>query len=166
MDKLYITKKLKPIIERPNTCGFDIYLVTKEEPRLKELKVDISSVQTKLKSKISEVINEKYLAEETVFDDAENIADNQHKFYVIQQSSEYNPFDLGSWEKEEFKEEHLDSFMGFLFHFRYNEQDVWCFQKRRNITVTNRKKTSLTARIKRFDQGIIFEELNEQIVNQ
>ena len=72
---------------------------------------------------------------------------------------------MDTWTKEDFEEEQLGEFMGFFFHLRCNQQDVWCYQNRRSTTVTNRRKASLLARLKHYDAGWIFEEQNEIIVS-
>lgn len=165
MDKPEIVGKLKPILERPDSCGFEVFLITKTEPRLKKLNLSVVDLQVNLKRDISAVIKERYLADDAIYTGAENVADNQIKFYVVKQNSEYKPFDVNEWTSEEFKEEQLNEFMGFFFHFRYDQQDVWCYQNRRSTTVTNRRKSSLLARIKQYDGGWIFEEQTEKIVN-
>lgn len=165
MERPEIIEKLKPIIERPDSCGFEVFLVTKTEPRLKKLKLSVADLQANLKKDISSVIQERYLADDAVYSGTESVADNQIKFYVIEQNQEYKPFDVNEWTSEEFKEEHLNEFMGIFFHFRYDQQEVWCYQNRRSITITNRRRSSLLARIKRYDDGWIFEEQTERIVN-
>ena len=165
MNKAEIIQKLKPIVDRPDSCGFDAYLVAREEPRLKHLRLSITNLQASLKTDITSIIRERYIAEDAIYTSADNVADNQVKFYVIPQTGEYKPFDISAWTQEEFKEEHLDGFMGFFFHFRYDQQDVWCYQNRRSTTITNRKNTNKLARIKRYDNGWVFEEQNEKIVN-
>ena len=165
MDKAEIVSKLKPIIDRPDACGFEAFLVARSEPRLKKLSLSITDLQLNLKRDITAVIQDRYLADDAVYTGAENVADNQVKFYIVEQNEDYKPFDVDSWTKEDFKEEQLNEFMGFFFHFRYEQQNVWCYQNRRSTTVTNRKKSSLLARLKHYDGGWIFEEQNEKIVN-
>lgn len=165
MDKEEIVRKLKPIIERPDACGFEAFLVARSEPRLKKLNLSITDLQLNLKRDITSVIQNRYLADDAVYTGAENVADNQIKFYIVDQNDEYKPFNVDTWAKEDFKEEQLNDFMGFFFHFRYEQQDVWCYQNRRSTTVTNRKKSSLLARLKQYDGGWVFEEQNEKIVN-
>ena len=165
MDKAEIVSKLKPIIDRPDACGFEAFLVARTEPRLKKLNLSIADLQLNLKKDITAVIQDRYLADDAVYTGAENVADNQVKFYIVEQNEDYKPFDVDSWTKEDFKEEQLNEFMGFFFHFRYEQQNVWCYQNRRSTTVTNRKKSSLLARLKHYDGGWIFEEQNEKIVN-
>lgn len=165
MDRTKIVGKLKPIVERPDACGFEAFLVSRTMPRLKKLKLSITNLQVNLKRDIAAVIQERYLADDAIYTGAENVADNQVKFYIIEQNDEYKPFDLSTWTEEDFQEEQLNEFMGFFFHFRYDQQDVWCYQNRRSTTVTNRKKSNLLARIKHYDAGWIFEEQNDKVIS-
>ena len=165
MDKAEIVNKLKPLVERPDRCGFEAFLVTRNEPKLRKLDLSIANLHLHLKRNITAVIQERYLDEDAIYTKVDNIADNQVKFYIIEQNDEYKPLDVNAWEKDEFIEDQLNEFMGFFFHFRYAQQDVWCYQNRRSTTITNRKKSSTVTRIMHFEGGCFFEEQNEKIVN-
>lgn len=108
MDKTEIAKKLEPIIEKPDTCGFEAYLVARTEPRLKKLNLSIADLQLTLKRDIIAVIQDRYLPDDSVYTGAENVADNQIKFYIVEQNDEYKPFSVDTWTKEDFKEEQLN----------------------------------------------------------
>lgn len=165
IDKTEIFRKLKPIVENPDACGFEVYLVARTDPRLKRINMSIADLQPSLKRDIIAVIQDCFLDDDAVFTGAENVGDNQVKFYTVEQSDGYRPFDVDSWTCEDFKEEQLNEFMGFFFHFRYDNQDVWCYQNKRSITLTNRKKSNLLARLVHYEDGLIFEEQKEMIVN-
>ncbi len=165
MDKTEINRKLRMIVENPDACGFSAYLASRREPRLKELRLSRDKLHESLKTDMIGVLRDKYLSEDAVYTGAENAADDQHKFYIVEQTDEYKPFDLDKWEREEFKEEHLEDFMGVFFHFRYDQQDVWCYQNKRSVTVTNRKKTGTFARLMRYDKGWFLEEQKERVFN-
>lgn len=165
MEKAEIVGKIKRIVENPNTCGFEVYLVTKMEPRLKKLQLAREGLHSKLKADIIRVLQERYLADDALYADAMNVGDNQRRFYIIEQTDKYKPFDVDSWISEDFQEDHLNDFMGFIFAFRYDQQNVWCYQNRRSTTIANRKRANVWARIKRFDNGWIFQEQYENIVN-
>ena len=101
MDKIEIISKLEPLIEKTDICGFEAYLVSRAEPRLKKLKMSVDNLQQNLKRDITTVIKERYLAEDATYTDADNIADNQVKFYIVEQNDEYKPFNVDTWEKED-----------------------------------------------------------------
>ena len=48
----------------------------------------------KIEKSIIQAIKDKFLAETAEYVMAENIADNQNKFYLIEQSAKYKPFDF------------------------------------------------------------------------
>lgn len=158
MDSGTIREKLKPIIEQSDKCGFTAYLVVKEEPRLKKMMLEKDGLRVHLKDCMIGVIKNRYLADDATYTQAENVADNQFKFYIINQNEIYHPFNVDLWNCEDFKETDLSDFMGFIFAFRYDEQVVWCYQNKRSITVPNRKNTGIFTRLKHFEGGVIFEE--------
>ena len=165
MEKNKIIEKLKHIIEEPKKCGFEVYLFAKTEPKLKKLNLSKNNLHTNLKKNIVNIIQEKYFAEDAIYSNAESIADNQNKFYVINQTDEYKPFNVSNWKIEDFKEEHIDSFVGIFFVFRYDSQEIWCYQNKRSVTVTNKKKNNIIARIRSYESGVVFEEQKEQLIN-
>lgn len=165
MDKLEIVEKLNPIVSKPNFCGFGVYLLTKSEPRLKILKLSRNGLQPSLKAKMIECIKEKYISKEVSYVGSEYMIDNQEKYYVVEQTNEYKPFDIASWEMEDFKEDHLNDFMGFMFQFRYDQQEVWGYQKKRSITLSNRKNMNVIAKLLKFEDGYKFEEQREKIMS-
>lgn len=112
MEKEEIVKKLHPIIDDLGKCGFEVYLVSRTEPKLKKLQLSKEGLHKNLKADIANVIKEQYIIDEAIYAGAECISDNQVKFYVIEQNEQYNPFDVDSWTKEDFKEEQLDDFKG------------------------------------------------------
>ena len=67
------------------TCGFEVFVVTKESPRLKKLSLtetgEDGGLKGTLKNMMLEIITERYLTEDASYTPAENISDNQYKFY-------------------------------------------------------------------------------------
>lgn len=164
MDKNIIRETLKPIIEQTDKCGFAAYVVVKSEPRLRKMKLEKDGLRVHLKEHMVGVIQNRFLSEDATYTQAENVADNQYTFYVIEQNEDYHPFDIGSWTCTEFKENDLSDLRGFVFSFRYDDQVIWCYQNKRSITVPNRKNTGIFARLKHFDDGVIFEEQTDNPV--
>ena len=165
MNKDVIVNKLKPIVEQPKSCGFEAYLLAKTEPRLKKLNLSRNGLHEDLKMDLIDIIQDRFLSKDAIFAREEDLGDNQAKFYVIEQVEAYRPFDINSWKVDDFAEKNLDDFMGFLFCFRYGHQDIWCYQNKRNTTITNHRKTNTLARILRYDNGLLFENQNDNIVS-
>lgn len=164
MDRNIVREKLKPLIEQPDKCGFTAYIVVKQEPRLRKMKLERDGLRVHLKEHMTGVIQNRYLPEDATYAQAEQIADNQYTFYIINQNEDYHPFDIGSWTCMDFKETDLSDFIGFIFSFRYDDQVIWAYQNKRSITVPNRKNTGIFARLKQFDGGVIFEEQTDNPV--
>ena len=150
------------------TCGFEVFVVTKESPRLKKLSLtetgEDGGLKGTLKNMMLEIITERYLTEDASYTPAENIADNQYKFYIVQQTEQYHPFGFLSGEQEDFKEEHLKDITDFVFVFRYGTQTVYCFQKGKSITVPNRKGAAVMAKIFCHDDSVILDRQKEPLI--
>ncbi len=145
-------------------CGFEAYLLTKELKRLR-LAID-GDLEKNLKESIINVLKESYLSKGAKYLDVEKEVDERADYYVMQQTEDYKPFDIANWEKGKFSEEDLEKFKGFLFSLRANQQEIWCYQNRRNNSYTNRKKTNILARLKGYDDNKwIFKEQTEKIIS-
>lgn len=113
---------LNDIKDNPVHCGFEGFVVMKNEPRLKKLSFDEGRVdsgnnyKTTIKNMIVEAIAEKYLAESAEYISGEYIADNQNKFYIIPMTEAYSPFSyLDDTVTVAFKYEDVDDASGIVF---------------------------------------------------
>ena len=151
-------------------CGFEVFAVTKDPPRLKKISLtetgDNGGLKSTLKSMMLDVIRERYLSDDATYAPAENVADNQYKFYIVQQNEEYKPFEFLTGEQEDFKTENLKDITDFVFVFRYSTQTVSCFQKGRSIMVPNRKGAGLLAKILCHDDSIILDQQKEPLITK
>ena len=170
MDEALIIEGIKSILNDlvAQTCGFEVFAVTKEPPLLKKLTLaetgEDGGLKGTLKKMMLNIIKEHYLADDATYTLAKNVADNQHKFYIIQQTEDYQPFSFLSGEQEDFKEAYLCDITGFVFVFRYGTQKVYCYQKGRNITVPNRRGASLVTRLLCNDKSVILERQEESLI--
>ena len=164
MDETQIRDILNKIVDEPKKCGFMAYMLVKKEPRLKIMNLDMNDFRIHLKSSIISVLKDKFLSDEAKYSSSDDIADNQNKFYLFKQDDNYRPFPVTIWKEEPFSEEHLSELEGFIFVFRYDNQEVWCYQRKRSITVPNRRKTGVIARLINSEHGIVFEEQNDNFV--
>ena len=131
--------------------GFQAYAVTKEKPRLRTLSLTESGpdggLKRELRDLIREIIKSKFLSTDADYVAAKYIADEQHKFYIIPQDNDYNPFDFLHDTRDKFHKADLINITDFIFELRLENQSVYCFQKGRSVTVPNRKKASILARL-------------------
>ena len=165
MDKKEIVNSMKRLIDHHDLYGFEAYLVTDSEPQLKRLNLERNSLLPTLKEEIYEAIKEQYPLNAKDYANVKDVADNQEKYFMIEQDDDFYPFLINKWKTESFKEEHLNIFKGILFCFEYSGNRVWCYQNKRSITVTNRRKRNVLAYIKPYDNGVIFEEQKEKLVS-
>lgn len=79
-------------------CGFDAFIVMKDEPKLKSMSLSETqnangkSFREVLKEMIFSVINDIFLSPDAEYVDGTQLADNQHKFLIIKQSGAFTPF--------------------------------------------------------------------------
>lgn len=164
MDDNQIREILKKIVDEPDKCGFTAYMLVKNDPRLKLMNLEKDGLRIHLKNSIITVLEEKFLSDEAKYSTSDDIADNQNSFYIFKQNDNYRPFPVTSWNIEDFSENHLSELEGFIFLFRYDNQEIWCYQRKRSITIPNRKKTGIFASIFSSENGVIFKEQIENFV--
>lgn len=155
-------------------CGFEAYVVTKEEPRLRKIILHdpVNQDEGKLSFKktirntLLDVLAQKYLAPDTEYTPASNVADNQQKMYIIPQTEgEYYPFCYLNSTPVDFKESDLNDAVGLAFEYRKGQNEIlWLYQHLWAILVPNKKKTNLMARVTRMENGIVFYEQTEPLL--
>lgn len=144
--------------------GIDQNLTDESRPKQQD------NLEQNLMEVMISVIRERFLDEEAVYAGETDIADNQKKFHIIQQTDEYRPFDVENWEqkwlcdREYFLETDLDDFKGIIFKFPYSDRNLWCYQNKRSVTVANRRKTGVLARLLHYENGMYLEEQKERVL--
>lgn len=155
-------------------CGFEAYVVTKEEPRLRKITLhdpvnqgegELGFKKT-IRNMLLDVLAQKYLAPDTEYTPASNAAENQRKMYIIPQTEgEYYPFGYLNSTPVDFKESDLSDAVGLAFEYRKGQNEtLWLYQHLWAILVPNKKKTNLMARVTRMERGIIFYEQTEPLL--
>lgn len=147
-------------------CGFEAYVVSKISPKLKRmfLSEELNDVgddfRKILKDMFFEKIYEQYLSEGIEYADGRQLADNQNKNLIFEQSVSFFPFDFLSDENEmgEFVADDLNDSTGLIFCLRKGNNSIWLYQHLWSIMVPNKKKTNLMARILHFEDQLVFSE--------
>lgn len=158
---------------RDDEYGFDAFIRLKPDRRVKRFLMyegapkDRNDLNVNFKKKMqlamAEVVKNKYASEEAEYDSAENIADNQKKFYVIKQDESYHPFSVPTEEEEPFyhyRAEEREYAEGVLFCFRREGKAIWAYQYFYQNAIPNRSGRGFHI----FQDGDVFTELKEPLL--
>lgn len=170
LDRELNTGTIKALLQNAVThkdrCGFAAYIVAKNDPKLREMILDEKTVSDTnykniVRDVILDVIGGKFLSDQAQYMPAQNVADDQNKFYIIKQEGEYKPFDYLKTSLEtvpEFKHNMVDDASGIAFWFRIDNNEFWAYQHLWSIMVPNKKRTNLLSRIQEHGDHDYFAE--------
>lgn len=168
-----IKELLGNLCDNPDKCGFDAFVVRKAEPKVKILSLSEKADETGktfrsiLKDMFLGIVKETFLSAEAEYVDGSRLADDQHKYYIFQQTDGFCPFrflNAIQGEVESFVEEDLEDASGLIFKIRIGEETVWFYQHLWSIMVPNRKKTNIMARIQHFESQTVLSEQHERLL--
>lgn len=153
-------------------CGFDAFVVMKDEPKLKSMVLSEGTNATGktfrevLKDMFFSVIRENHLAPDAAYADGTQLADNQHKFLIIKQSGAFTPFSFLSNANaaEDFDSQDLSNATGLVFKIRKGTDTIWCYQHLWSIMVPNKKKNHVMTRFCKFENQTVFSEQTESLL--
>lgn len=117
----------------------------------------------KLQIAIADVIEGKFGSETAEYDLIENIADNQHKFYIIPQTDEYKPFEAlvsSSNVSESYCVTEREKAEGIFFRYEREGIVLWAFQYFWPNAIPNRKGNGFHI----ISQDDVFCELKKPIL--
>ena len=156
--------------ESADKCGLEVYIVTKGSPRLKRMnlyegapgEINLYSV---LKDTIIDILRERYLSDDAEYVSADQIADNQHKFYIINQSDEYRPFDFITGETGVFSKVDIKDAEGIIFKVQREGKALWAYQHLWAMMIPNKTSKGIMARLLSIDkQKDVFTALTDPIL--
>ena len=175
MLKQRITAEIREILN--DSFGFEIYIVVKDEEQLiKRFVLDegnpneADGFKVKIRESITDSIQNKYLIDDCMYANGDDLANEQNCFYVIKQDEDYQPFNF-----LDIQEEQLDSFRlsdkdnadAFLFKITIQRngelKQLWAYQKIHPSSIPNRKKRYFQFIIKSQDRPDIFKEMKDQM---
>lgn len=157
---------ISTITATPRLCGFEVYIITKSEPRLRKMgfiENETDNLRQKLKDSILKTLSEKYNAD-AEYVSADRIADEQHKFYIISTSETYDPFSVLKTTPGTFSKNDIGDATGLAFSIRHGEKHLWAYQHLWSIMVPNKSKKNRMARLVSGTEGDVFEEMSDPIV--
>lgn len=163
---------LSAFLADQSNCGFDAFVVMKDEPKLKAMvlseakNTDGKSFRDVLKDMFFSVIRENHLAPDAAYADGTQLADNQHKYLIIKQSGTFTPFSFLNTANaaEEFDSQDLSNATGLVFKIRKGTDSIWCYQHLWSIMVPNKKKNNVMTRFCKFENQTVFSEQTESLL--
>ena len=157
-----------------NEYGFEVYVTMKAGPTLKKFNLSEGKIEErnnleknfkqKVQLSIEKAIKEKFLETEKEYDFAENVADQQNKFYVITQNEDYKPFEVTKTSLNDidgYRANERDNAQGILFRFERKGTIVWAYQFLYQNAIPNRKGLGFHIIP---SEGDTFEELTKPIL--
>ena len=155
------------ITATPRMCGFEVYVITKSEPRLKKMgfvENGADNLRQKLKESIFRILSEKYNAANADYISSDHIADEQRKFYIVSTSENYDPLSVLRTAPGSFSRNDISDATGVAFSIRLGEKHLWAYQHLWSIMVPNKSKKNWMARMVSGTQGDVFEEMTDPII--
>lgn len=148
---------------------FEAYVLTKGDQLLKKLILDegnptrdSGNFKKSIQNSIEELIIDKFTNEDVDYSSAENVADNQKKFYIINQDSLYEPFSVVKKPLDQidrFTIRDRDKASGILFKYKRGDSCMWAYQHIHPTSIPSPKNKFLS--IQKEDD--IFIEMKEAI---
>lgn len=168
----YIRTVLSDFLDHPEQCGFNAYVVKKDEPKLKIMALDEKKnpngkdFRTILREMFFELIRETFLHEDAEYADGKQLADNQNKYLIISQSGAFQPFSFLKYDGTvpDYTGRDLDDATGLAFQIRKGQQSIWLYQHLWGIMIPNKKKTGFVTKIQHFEDKIIFSEQRDPLL--
>lgn len=152
--------------------GFEIFIVLKKgEKRLKRFLIyddrnGEDNFKEKIQVSIEQTIRDKYLGNDAEYLSAARIADDQHKFYLIEQTQEYQPFDYLNRQEDEtecFSIKERNEAEAVLFRFRRDSAVIWAYQHIYAASIPNKKEQNFLARYFSREQEDYFVEMADPL---
>ncbi|NCB42196.1 MAG: DUF4868 domain-containing protein [Clostridia bacterium] len=176
---LDLSAKILEVIEntfKDEEFGFEAYVTMKNgdpmkhfilnQGRPEDRKDPEKNFKRKMQQAMVSEVKVKFLAENVEYDTAINIADNQNKFYVIEQDEDYKPFSMTQMSPEEldalpnYSADELENVEGMLFCFFRDGVSVWAYQFMYPNAFPNRKGLGFNL----FQQGDVFVEMKKPML--
>lgn len=163
----YVNNFLNDILQNEEV-GFEIFIVMKNgNPQMKRFlfyESGSNGFKEKIENSIVEAIKDAFLSENAEYAMAENIADNQNKFYIVEQNDTYNPFDFLSSSEDDveaFSVSERNNAEAIVFRFRRGGRSLWAYQYIVPANVPNKKRQNFLAKAFSTEQYDRFVEMDD-----
>lgn len=155
--------------EHGDKCGLEVYVLTRTAPRMKKMVFyegaqGEDNLYASLKKTIIEILDTKYLIDEAEYASADQIADNQKKFYVIEQTDAYKPFAFLSEATGNFKKNDITDATAVVFKLEREGNVLWAYQHLWSIMIPNKTSKGFLGRMVHINQDDVFAELKEPLL--
>lgn len=155
------------ITEKPDEFGFEVYVITKNEPKLRKMgfvETGTDNLLQKLKKSILKILDEKYNSNDVEYVSVDRIADEQRKIYMIPTSERYDPMSMLRSTPGFFCKNDYNEAAGIVFSVRQGEKQLWAYQHLWSIMVPNKTGKGNMARLISNNTGDVFEEITDPIL--
>lgn len=153
-------QRVKDILFGERGHGLSVFCCVKTDGiiQLKRFNVQ-DGFRSEINGLIIEAISSRYLNEDTIFDIADNIADNNNAYYLVEASVQYNPFGFLSISDDvdqAFSESDRANLLGFAFCFSIDAKRVWAYQHVYPTSISKKSNGLLTL----ISRENVFEKLS------
>lgn len=162
-----IKEMISTLTAAPNKCGFEVFVITKSDPRLKKMgfiESGENNLRQKLKDSILKILSEKYNSAEADYVSADRIADEQRKFYIVPTSESYDPLSVLKTDPGAFSKNDIGDATGIAFSVRKDTKHLWAYQHLWSIMVPNKSRKNFLAKLVSGQEGDAFEEMTDPII--
>lgn len=176
MLKQRITSEIDEIFN--TQFGFQTYIAMKDEDKqlrrfiLDEGEPDENDgFKSRIRDSIKETIQNKFLADDSIYADGDDLANDQNHFYVIKQDDEnYHPFDFLkdlNDQIDNFSLTDKENADAILFRFILQRdgkvKQLWAYQKIQPASIPNKQKRHFQFIVKSKSQPDVFREMKDQM---
>ena len=158
-------------------CGFEIYIAMKDGDKLiKRLVLDEGDplrgggFKARIRQGIENIVRDKYLSEYSQYAAGDDLADEQNRFYVIEQNEDYQPFaylNTPEAEMTNFRLTDKENADAILFKFSFQREGsikrFWAYQKILPSSIPNKQKRHFQLIPQSEEHPDVFEELPNQM---
>lgn len=165
LDGNRIKKLIESLTNEP--CGFEVYIITKSEPKLKKMgfvEDGTNNLRHRLRDSILQVLKDKYGSEEVEYVSADRIADDQKKMYIVSTSDKYDPFSVLRTPAGTFCKEDISDATGIAFSIKSGNESLWAYQHLWSIMIPNKTRKQKLGRFITSRYGDVFEELTDPVI--